>query len=131
MCRHAAVSYGHMELIKILLSAGAVVDIEDLDGDTPLLVCEDPEVFELLIKSGADIKKVNHIGWGIFEKVIDDDNETMMKYLIEHGLTDNPELIAQMMSNIDVGTIPEGDEDEDDNDDEDDDITDKDNLKRA
>ena len=119
LLRHAAVSYGHMELIKLLLAAGAVVDIEDLDGDTPLLVCEDPEVFELLIKSGADVKKVNHIGWGIFEKVIDDDNETMMKYLIEHGLTDNPELIAQMMSNIDVGTIPEGDEDDDEDDDDD------------
>lgn len=107
-----------MELIRILLNAGAVVDIEDLDGDTPLLICEDPEVFELLMKSGADIKKVNHIGWGLFEKVIDDDNETMMKYLIEHGLTDNPELIAQMLSNIEVGTVPEGDEDDDDDDDE-------------
>ena len=45
----------------------------------------------------------------------------MMKYLIEHGLTDNPELIAQMMSNIDVGTIPEGDEDDDDDEDDEDD----------
>ena len=72
--RHAAVSYGHIELIKLLLAAGADVNIEDLDGDTPLLVCEDPEVFDYLLQNGADIKKVNHHGWGIFEKVIDDDN---------------------------------------------------------
>lgn len=112
--RHAAVSYGHMELIKLLLAFGANVNIEDLDGDTPLLVCEDPDVFDYLIQSGADIKKVNHQGWGIFEKVIDDDNETMMKHLLEHGFTDNPELIAQLMSNIDVGTIPEDDDEDDD-----------------
>ena len=110
-----------MELIKLLLAAGADINIEDLDGDTPLLVCEDPEVFDFILQNGADIKKVNHQGWGIFEKVIEDDNETMMKHLLELGLTDNPELIAQMMSNIDVGTIPEGDEEDDDDDDNDED----------
>ena len=114
-CRHAAVSYGHMELIKLLLAAGADVNIEDMDGDTPLLVCEDPEVFDYLLQNGADLKKVNQQGWGIFEKVIDDDNETMMKHLLLHGFTDNPELIAQMMEFVGTSQGDEEEEGDDEN----------------
>ena len=115
-CRHAAVSYGHIELIKLLLAAGADINIEDMDGDTPLLVCEDPEVFDYLLQNGADLKKVNHQGWGIFEKVIDDDNESMMKHLLLHGFTDNPELIAQMVNFI--GSPEENEEEESDDENE-------------
>jgi ankyrin repeat protein len=112
--RHAAVSYGHQKLITALLAAGADINIEDVDGDTPLLVCEDPEVFELLLKNGADVKKTNNLGWGILEKVIDDDNDVMIKYLIEYGHVDNPEMLAQILSGISVKSIEEGDEEEDD-----------------
>jgi hypothetical protein len=34
-------------------------------------------------------------------------NKVMMKYLITSNSIDNPELLAQMLSNIEVG-IPEG-----------------------
>jgi hypothetical protein len=80
---HAAASYGHTELIEFLLSAGATVDLEDADGDTPLLCAEEPEVFELLVRHGADRLKRNKQGEGIFEKLLDDENEVMMKYVIE------------------------------------------------
>ena len=106
---HAAVSYGHVELAELLISMGALVDIEDGDGDTPLLYCEEPEVFELLLKHGADQTKRNHEGEGIFEKVIEDENEEMMKYLIEKGMVEDPALLAKMLRSIDVGTV-EGDE---------------------
>jgi len=83
---HAAASYGHTELIEFLLSAGATVDLEDADGDTPLLYAEEPEVFELLVRHGADRLKRNKQGEGVFEKLLDDENEVMMKYVIEKVL---------------------------------------------
>lgn len=101
---HAAVSYGQVELVELLISMGALVDIEDADGDTPLLYCEEPEVFELLLKHGADQTKRNHEGEGIFEKIIEDENEIMMKYLIEKGMVEDPVLLAKMLRSIEVGT---------------------------
>ena len=102
---HAAASYGHTELIELLLSAGATVDLEDEDGDTPLLYAEEPEVFELLVQHGADRLKRNKQGEGIFEKLLDDENEAMMKYMIEKGMVDDPELLAKMLRNIEVRAL--------------------------
>ena len=122
---HAAASYGHIELIELLIAAGANVNIEDGDGDTPLLYCEEPEVFDLLLKHGADQLKRNKLGEGIFEKIIEDENEAMMRHLMERGMVNDPEILAKMMRNIEVGmdggameTMDEEDEDDDDDDDE-------------
>ncbi|KAI8595961.1 hypothetical protein EDD21DRAFT_389743, partial [Dissophora ornata] len=57
--RHAAASYAHEDLIKYLLEKGANVNIQDLDGDSPLFVCETVEIAEILVEAGADAKHVN------------------------------------------------------------------------
>ena len=59
---HAAVSYGQHQLLIYLLSKGADVHLRDADGDTPLLVCDDPECFEELVKRGADLSVKNNEG---------------------------------------------------------------------
>ncbi len=83
---HAAVSYGHVELIQFLLSQGADIHIVDEEGDCPLLICEDPEVLELLLSHGAQLTARNAAGEGIVEKVVEDENDTMIDYLVSKGV---------------------------------------------
>eukprot|EP01041_Mallomonas_annulata_P009579 gene9579-19905_t len=83
---HAAVSYGHIQLIQILLTAGANPNLRDLDGDTPLHVCELREVAELLIAHGADPLLLNSVNQSIYDVAVDEENEEMIDYLIANNL---------------------------------------------
>ena len=85
--RHAAVSYGHKELIQFLISSGANPNLRDFDGDTPLHVCEEPEVADLLLSHGADPAAVNNEGDTLFDKAEEDDNGAMVEYWTSKGLT--------------------------------------------
>ena len=82
---HAAVSYNHLDLTQFLVQAGADINIRDPEGDTPLLVCESPEMFMLLARLGADVNATNTSGEGLFEKAIDDENFVLLQYLIENN----------------------------------------------
>ncbi len=122
---HAASSYGHLELIEYLVSVGANVNLRDLDGDTPLLVCESAEVFELLRSKGADAEAVNNDQEDILKKAVEDENEDLIKYLIENGFVKDPRFkftpgqFELKMSEGQECSIEEGDnEDENDDDDE-------------
>lgn len=46
---HAAVSYGHIELLRYLISKGGDINIQDSDGDTPLHHAETVDVAKILI----------------------------------------------------------------------------------
>jgi ankyrin repeat protein len=98
LCRHAAVSYGHDQLVKYLLENGADINLRDTDGDCPLLYCEDVQTLQLLIHyynmanaNGKDsmvdfisgIK--NSLGQNILDKMIGDENEEMIAYLVNSG----------------------------------------------
>ena len=55
------VPYGGREAVKILLDAGAKVNVQDVRGMTPLMLAigtdrADPEVIRLLLAGGADVK---------------------------------------------------------------------------
>lgn len=82
---HAASSYGQVELLKVLISLGGNVHLRDAEGDTPLLVCEIPEVFELLVASGADPAAVNAEGDGILQISVEDENDVLLRHLMEKG----------------------------------------------
>ena len=58
----AAVSYGHLEVAKLLLERGADPNITDNDNDTPLHVCETVECAELLLAANARLDAVNSAG---------------------------------------------------------------------
>jgi ankyrin repeat protein len=86
MFRHAAVSYGHLALIEVLLGAGANLNLRDADGDCPLHVCEDPLIAEFLMQNGADPSVVNDSGETVFDKAVEDENEAMITFWTEKGL---------------------------------------------
>ena len=64
--------------------------MRDVDGDTPLLVCEEPEVFQILIAAGADPATLNSAGEGILQKVYADENEKMVMFLMENHYVNDP-----------------------------------------
>lgn len=108
MFRHAAASYAHTDIIEFLVKeAGATVDIRDNDGDTPLLFVEKPEVYELLIALGADANVRNTNGEGLVEKVIDDENEEMVEYLISKGIIGDTSVIEKLREQFANGGVPE------------------------
>ena len=115
---HAAASYGHEELIRYLISIGADVNLKDNDGDTPILLCEEPEIFLILKSFGANPTVVNDIGQGIFEKVVEDENDVMIKFLVAEGLVDSER------AEIALQKINDNTNDDIDIDDEEDDIDD-------
>ncbi len=85
---HAAVSYGNVALIDFLMSHGADLSLRDVDGDTPLLVCEDPEVYELLLRLGANAADTNLAGETIYEKTLVEDNEKLLEYFVKNHLVE-------------------------------------------
>lgn len=111
-------------MIEFLLSHGADIHIRDADGDTPLLVCEEPEIFELLLSVGACPDDRNSSGQDIFAKAVDDENETMIRYLIEKGY------VSEEVGTAALSRLEQGDDDgeyadmEEDDGDDDEDITD-------
>lgn len=116
---HAAASYGHEELIRYLISAGANVNLKDNDGDTPILLCEEPEIFTILKSYGADPIAVNDIGQGIFEKVVEDENDVMIRFLVTEGIVNSEKAEIALQKINDNMNDDNVDLDEDDDEEED------------
>lgn len=73
----------HLPLCFFLLYlslAGADLNNRDLDGDTPLHICESPEVAEYLLANGADEQAVNNEGKSVYEQAVDLENEAMVVF---------------------------------------------------
>lgn len=62
---HHAAHAGHLELIELLVEAGAAVDAQALNGGTPLMGAiksSRPSCVDFLIKAGADVNARNKKG---------------------------------------------------------------------
>jgi uncharacterized protein len=106
---HAAVSYGHMDLLQYLVEvARANIRLRDMDGDEPIHVCEEPRIFEYLVEHGADPTAKNNDDEDIFHKSIEDENEEMVNYLISIGIGQASDRLPQFRFENDEG---EGGED--------------------
>ncbi len=114
-------------MIEFLLQKGADVNIRDPDGDTPLLVVEEPEALGKLLSHGADIHAVNNDGLGIIEKAMEDENEELLAHLLQlPGFLSDPKMIEKMQSYIaaingqgdNFPVIEEGNEEEEEEDDD-------------
>jgi ankyrin repeat protein len=79
VCRHAAASYGHIDILEYLISqgglssnlvvdsssrrhAGGDVNVIDDDGDTPLYTVENVETARWLVEHGATVMRTNSEG---------------------------------------------------------------------
>ncbi|KAK9381129.1 uncharacterized protein V2V93DRAFT_368390 [Kockiozyma suomiensis] len=112
---HAAASYTHIKLLRLLIERGGDVDIRDEDGETPLFVVEKVEAAKVLVEElGADWQVRNTEGETAREKMereIEEDGEpyedivAYLKLLEEGGKAEN-----DMLANIqkELETIPEG-----------------------
>ena len=94
-CMHAAASYGHAPLIAFLVSRGGNVNIQDPDGDTPLHVCEEAEVAQVLVSHGANAEAVNEEGKKPYEVAQEDGHWALANYL--RGLCGLPTLTEAEM----------------------------------
>lgn len=91
---HAAASYGHIELLKYLVSVGGNVNLQDEEGDTPLHSVEDVKTAATLVEElGADWKLKN--------------NEEQTPLAVAEEEDEFPELIAYFRSLQGSSIIPD------------------------
>ncbi|QKZ12582.1 ankyrin repeat domain-containing protein [Spirosoma sp. KUDC1026] len=90
---HWAAFRGNVEIVEYLLGKGSKVSAEDSHGTTPLNFAAgagipDTQVYDLLIKGGADLKKdVNHDGANaLLLAVANDKDLKLTNYFISKGL---------------------------------------------
>ena len=70
-------------MLRYLLSVGGDINIKDSDGDIPLFCCEDVDTFQYLIANHANMKHINNEGQNLLLKLISDENDDFIVYLIE------------------------------------------------
>lgn len=59
---HHALEAEHPDVAAILIRAGAPIQVKDADGETPLLLAEDPITVRSLVQRGADVNASNVLG---------------------------------------------------------------------
>ncbi|TKY85154.1 hypothetical protein EX895_006234 [Sporisorium graminicola] len=83
---HAAASYGHLDILRYLLShpsaPTSAVNTTDSDLDTPLFVCETVESARCLIEEfSADAKHKNADGLTAAQQALENEHEELAQYI--------------------------------------------------
>ncbi|KAI1146565.1 ankyrin repeat-containing domain protein [Nemania diffusa] len=81
-----AISLGNFEMAKILVAAGAKIDIPDPHGNTPLHQCiqqGDTGATRTLLDLGANILKTNSAGVGPLHMAVDVGKEDIIRAILE------------------------------------------------
>jgi hypothetical protein len=79
---HAAVSWGHADLLRMLVSEyNGDINIADNDGDTPLFTVETLEMCKLVLELGGDPTLIDKEGLSPARFLLDDDHEDIARYL--------------------------------------------------
>lgn len=80
---HLAAKYGFKTFLKFFIDAVKDVDIENSDGQTPLLLARNKDTFEALIDLGASRNKKDAHGNTGLHIAVNFGNVEMVRYLIE------------------------------------------------
>lgn len=91
---HAAASYGHIDLLKYLVSVGGDVNLKDADGDTPLHAVED-------VKTAATLVEEMNANWRLKNA------EGQTPLAVAEDDDEYPELIAYFRSLMGSSIIPD------------------------
>lgn len=76
-------SFGHLKMVKYLVSRGATIDFRSPSGDTALLYAfRHPEVVRYLISQGADVNAANAKGETVLSVAVRNDAMEIVKQLI-------------------------------------------------
>lgn len=86
-----AAFHGHADIVRVLLDAGASVNLGGLKGTTPLMYAKtrhlhrpdlDRSLLETLIAEGADIERTDSLGKSVIDYVRGDGDEDLGDFLI-------------------------------------------------
>jgi hypothetical protein len=73
-----AVRGNHLEMTRLLIERGAKVNVQDVDGWTPLFACQSVEAVKLLIDHGADPTITDQADFPCWEWCKDDDTRDFL-----------------------------------------------------
>jgi E3 ubiquitin-protein ligase mind-bomb len=82
---HIAVNKGHIEVVKVLIKLGALVSLQDADGDTPIhdaISKRNDRIIELLLSAQADLAICNNNGFNSIHHASLRGNTGSMKLLL-------------------------------------------------
>lgn len=97
---HAAASYGHIELLKLLIQNGGNINIQDNEGDTPLHHVEELATATIMVEElGADYKLKNAEGQTAGEYIEEDGDFPELAQYLRSLMHDQPQsVLAELPS---------------------------------
>lgn len=88
---HAAASYGHIDLLKVLMANGGDINIQDKEGDTPLHHVEDLATAKFLVEElKADFSIKNDEGQTALEFIEEEDEFPQIAQYLRSLMLDAP-----------------------------------------
>ena len=113
---NAAIKEGHIEVVELLLAAGADVNQAGDYGDTPLHCASGKghtEIVKLLLAAGADVNQANNSGWTPLQDSCQSGHSEVVSMLLAAGADVNkaenhgktPLYIASEYGNTDMVTV--------------------------
>ncbi|CAH2351481.1 ankyrin repeat-containing protein [[Candida] railenensis] len=104
---HAAASYGNLDLLRLLISSGGDINIQDNEGDTPLHHVEDLQVAKALIEEfQADWKLKNGDGQTPGEYIQEEDEFPELAIYLKSLAHDQPTAIGSKSEPSLIESLP-------------------------
>lgn len=100
-----AAAYGNLEIVKMLVEAGADLNGQVAYGDVPLIKADEhdnDDIIEYLIKKGADVNFPNYYGVTPFFGLCAYGNLELVKLALEHGADINSSYDSQMSDHFGI-----------------------------